>query len=44
MAPELVTKQFYDSKVDVWALGVLTFYLLTLTYPFKGVNDYETKE
>ena len=24
MAPELIRTQFYDEKVDVWSLGILT--------------------
>ncbi|CAD8166170.1 unnamed protein product [Paramecium octaurelia] len=40
MAPELVNKQDYFGKpVDVWALGVLLYVLLTGHFPFKGSND-----
>ena len=30
MAPELVKNQKYDEKVDIWAIGVTAFYLLTV--------------
>jgi serine/threonine protein kinase len=29
MAPELVKKEVYDERVDIWAIGVLTYILLT---------------
>ena len=29
MAPELVRRETYDERVDIWALGVLTYVLLT---------------
>ena len=39
MAPELVKKQEYDEKIDVWAVGVLAFYLWTYgDYPFPGIS------
>ena len=37
MAPELVAKKDYlGSPVDVWALGVLLYKMLTGYYPFNG--------
>jgi calcium-dependent protein kinase len=35
MAPELLG-QDYDSKVDVWSLGVISFMLLSSSMPFYG--------
>lgn len=34
MAPELCREDKYDNKVDVWAIGVISFVLLTGTPPF----------
>lgn len=42
MAPEILAHvEFAGEAADVWALGVVLFYLLTGNYPFKGVNDRE---
>ena len=42
MAPELLEKGknvYCTKKVDVWALGVLLFYLCEGRYPFKGYDE-----
>ena len=40
MAPEIVRKHEYDGKpVDIWALGVLLFVLLTGSFPFRGTSE-----
>ena len=42
MAPELVRKSEYDGRqVDMWALGVLLYALLSGTFPFRGQNEKE---
>ena len=38
MAPEIVKQRPYDMSVDVWALGILCFALLTSTFPFDGAT------
>ena len=39
MAPEIVKKEAYDSKVDTWALGVLAYCLLSGgKFPFDSRN------
>ena len=36
MPPEIVSHSKYDSKVDVWSAGVVTYFLLTGEPPFDG--------
>jgi serine/threonine protein kinase len=36
MAPEIVEKQAYDTKVDVWSAGCVAFIMLCGTPPFLG--------
>ena len=40
MSPEIVQKRDYEGKpVDMWALGVLLFAMLTGTFPFRGISE-----
>ena len=38
MAPEVLNRM-YDSKADVWSLGVITYILLTSKQPFEGKDE-----
>jgi len=39
MAPELIAKKnYYGHLVDIWALGILLFVLLSGYFPFKGIS------
>jgi hypothetical protein len=40
-APEIFRKIPYDCKVDVWAMGVMIFYIFTKSYPFQSeINKF----
>ena len=41
MAPELVNRQPYTEKVDVWSLGVISYLLLSRVLPFDDEEDKE---
>ena len=41
MAPELITGQQYNSKVDVWALGTVFYEMITGFAPFTGNNKQD---
>jgi len=36
MAPELVKREKYDDKVDIWALGCIMYLLLSGQTPFQS--------
>lgn len=40
MAPEIIKRLAYDSKIDIWSVGVMTYILLSGKPPFNG----QTKE
>ena len=38
LAPEFFCEDGYGFEVDIWAAGVLLFFMLTNDYPFKFKN------
>ena len=42
-APELIRKEFYGRRVDVWGAGVILFVLLSGSLPFYGTGEYLEK-
>ncbi len=38
MAPEIFAKKKYDNQVDIWAAGVIFYYMIFAAYPFKSMN------
>lgn len=43
MAPEILLKRNYNHKVDIWALGVTVFELLTGRAPFYSTSKRDLK-
>ena len=43
-APELIVHDDYDEKVDIWAIGVIMFNMLTGTEPFQGKTKSDLYE
>jgi len=43
LSPEMISHSGYDSKSDMFSLGVVLFNLLTGSQPFYGKNDDEIK-
>jgi serine/threonine protein kinase len=41
LAPEFFSEDGYGAEVDIWAAGVLLFYLLVHEYPFKFKKEEE---
>jgi len=39
MSPEQVKGETVDQQSDIWATGVLLFYMLTAQHPFSGENE-----
>ena len=44
MAPESLKKSKCSYKVDIWAIGIIIYNLLTGKFPFHGDNQEKTKE
>ena len=40
-APELIKKNEYTTKTDIWSLGVIFCHLVNLVYPFEGKDKDE---
>jgi len=41
MAPEMLKGESYDCRIDIWALGISLYYILTTSYPYHGESRDE---
>jgi len=41
VAPEIVARKPYNSKCDIWSLGVLVYNMMSSGFPFDGNDQYE---
>ena len=41
MSPEMGQSKPYDSKIDIWALGILLFEMISGKAPFQGNSPEE---
>lgn len=41
LAPEMIKKDLYNEKCDIWSLGVIMYTMLSGQPPFIGKNDQE---
>ena len=44
LAPEIIKKEKYSFKADIWSLGVTFYQLMFLNYPFEGNNNKEIQD
>lgn len=44
MSPEMIQNRPYDYKIDIWALGILLFELMSGHAPFRGEKPEEVLE
>ena len=43
-APEILTRSPYNKEIDIWAMGILLYYMLSGIFPFKDKDDNKLAE
>jgi len=43
VAPEVLVRQPYNNKIDIWSMGIILYYMLTGALPFDDEEDNEEK-
>ena len=41
MSPEMIGRKAYNSKSDIWSLGIIYYQMIFGTLPFYGNSDTE---
>jgi len=44
IAPEMLSNEEYDHKVDIWSLGIVAYEMLVGELPFYGVDEKELEQ
>jgi serine/threonine protein kinase len=40
MSPEVYEGKIHSFETDVWALGIILYFMITKEYPFEGNTEY----
>ena len=43
-APELLNKQKFNNKCDIWSVGCIIYEMVALLLPFKSIKEVNSKK